>query len=111
MLKGSGLEVIEISGKDTSWSWYSGRKNIIQSQIGAIRIHSIPLDKYKLYQQKQLEIDYVDTDEQGVKTVVLYKDEANSASSTTERLAIIIHEILGISSEIERSQAADPIIE
>ncbi|HEY40743.1 MAG TPA: class I SAM-dependent methyltransferase [Dehalococcoidia bacterium] len=27
MLEQAGLEIIEISGKDTSWSWYSGKKN------------------------------------------------------------------------------------
>ena len=103
----------DMPGIQKKWTlfWYSGRKNISQNQIVAIRIHSIPLDKYKVYQQKQLEIDYVDTDESDVKTVVLYKDEENLTSSTAERLATKIHAILGISTEIERSQAAPPIKE
>ena len=100
-------------GIQTKWKlfWYSGSKEIVQNQIMTIRIHSIPLDKYKLYQQYQLEVDYSNTDESDVKTVVLYKDESNSTTSTAERLATKIHEILGMTNEIERTQAADPVIE
>jgi hypothetical protein len=100
-------------GIEKKWKlfWYSKSKKIVQNQIITIRMHSIPLDKYKLYQQYQLELDYTDTDESKAKTVVLYKDEDITTASTAERLATKIHEILGISTEIERTQASNPIVE
>ncbi len=98
----------ETPGVQKRWKLFkwSGSKEIVQNQIVTLRIHTIPLDKYKLYQRYLLEIDYQETSDSNVKTLVLYKENDDSTHSTTMRLAGKIQEILAISEEIERTEAS-----
>jgi hypothetical protein len=97
----------QIPGIQKRWQFFkwSREKNISKDQIYSLRIHTVPLDKIKLFNRYQLEIGYLDAIDSTLSTLVIYTDETMSAAATTLRLAQKIKEILEFPNDIERTEA------
>ncbi|MFX0209581.1 MAG: hypothetical protein ACFFDT_26600 [Candidatus Hodarchaeota archaeon] len=95
------------------WQFFrwSREKNISKDQIYSLRIHTVPLDRIKLFNRYQLEIGYLDAVDSTLSNLVIYTDETKSAAATTLRLAQKIKEILEFPNEIERTEASNTIQE
>ncbi|MFX0205175.1 MAG: hypothetical protein ACFFDT_04255, partial [Candidatus Hodarchaeota archaeon] len=92
---------------------WTGRSLLIpKNQIKTLRVHKIPLDALKLLNRYQLEIDYqISIDSPLLEKNVIYSDESKLAGATTLRLAEKIREILKMTEEIERTEAAPRAIQ
>jgi hypothetical protein len=100
-------------GIQKRWQFFkwSREKNVSKDQIYSLRIHTIPLDRLKLFNRYQLEIGYLDAVDSTLSNLVIYTDESEMAAATTLRLAQKIKEILEFPKDIERSEATNTILE
>ncbi|MHA2245430.1 MAG: hypothetical protein ACXADY_10735 [Candidatus Hodarchaeales archaeon] len=79
---------------------------IPRNQIQTLRIHSIPLDRIKVFNSYRIEIDYRLSFETPLETLVIFSDDSEFAGAITQRLAQKIREILELSTEIDHTESS-----
>ncbi len=86
---------------------WSRTLTISKSQIKTINLHTIPLDRIKLFNRYQIEIIYQLSAEGPLESNVIYKDDSESAKSKVFRLVERIQEILDL--DVHKTEAIPPI--
>jgi len=82
-------------------------KSIVKDQITTLRLHVVPLDRLKLYNRYQIEIDYRLTPNSSLESEILYKDDGETAKSNVFYLVRKIQEILKL--ETQKTEAEPPV--
>jgi hypothetical protein len=95
-----------IQQKKVLFRW-SRIKTISKNQIKTINLHIIPLDRLKLFNRYQIEIQYRLSANGPPESDILYKDDSESAKSKVFHLVQRIQEILDI--EVKETEAEPPI--
>jgi len=100
-------------GIQKRWQFFkwSKEKYISKDQIYSLRIHTVPLDRIKLFNRYQLELGYLDAIDSTLSNLVIYTDESEFAAATILRLAQKIKEILEFQKDIERTEAPNSTLE
>ena len=78
---------------------------VLNTQIAALRLHSIQLDKVGINKVYQIELDYQEVANSSLKTIKIYGDNEDKLYITAQRLIERIHGILSLPKEIEKTES------
>lgn len=82
-------------------------KTISKYQIKLINLHVIPLDRIKLFNRYQIEIEYQLSIDGPLEHDIIYKDDSESAKSQVFHIVKRIEEILDLS--VQKTEAEPPV--